>query len=175
MPLSGSGGLPTIRSPQDFIREVKKWQTKLNPLVTSPRTPPAPFNFAGTRARGGITLAWAQVNGADGYEILRSDNGDFSNPTIIPIRNPAQTSYFDAFTTAGGTGTVTKWYRIRATNGTFSQPGSAKGVLSGIVKQTSIDPTDTVTAASTVFDQSTTDKTQAIANWGRRIVGPTVF
>lgn len=170
MAQSGSGGLPSITNTQDFIRDIKKWQTKLNPLVQKPRTPIAPYNFSATRQRGGITLSWAKVVGADGYEILRSPNGDFSTATLIPIRNPSQTGYFDALTTSGGTGPVTMFYRIRATNGTFSQPGSAKGILSGIVTISSIDPTDTVTPSSTVYDTATTDKTQTAAGRGRRIV-----
>lgn len=176
MALSGSGGLPTLGSPQDLIRFLKKWQTKLNPLVAQSGTPVAPYNFAGTRMRGGISLSWTPPSSkVDGFEILRSTNGDFSKATVIPIRNALQTSYFDSLTTAGGTGTVTMWYRMRATNGTFSQPGAVKGVLTGVVTVTSIDPTDTVTPASTTYDTSTTDKTQAAAGRGRRIVTSKVF
>lgn len=175
MPQSGSGGLPSIRNAQDLIREMKKWQTKLNPLVKQAATPVAPYNFAATRQRGGILLSWAATRASDGYEILRSDNGDFTNAAIIAIRNPNQISYLDSFATTGGTGAVKKWYRIRATNGTFSQPASAKGVLSGVVTTSSIDPTDTVTVATTTFDTSTTDLTQTSAGRGRRIVSGSVF
>ncbi len=168
MTATGSGGLPTPRNVQDLFKTIKKWQTKLNPLVKQAKTPVAPFNFAASRQRGGILLTWAVVKGADGYEILRSDDGNFGSALTIPVRNGSQTSYFDELGgTTGGTGPITKWYKIRATTGAFSSPASVKGVLSGAVTTSSIDPTDTATASTTTFDGATSDGTRSAASRGR--------
>lgn len=174
--MSGNGNksLPTLLNASDLIQTLKKWQTQLNPLLTTPRTPQAPWNFSATRARGGIQLQWAALSNlnADGYQILRSDNGDFSNPTIFSILGSQVASYFDSLpATAGATTTIQKWYHIRATNGTQANPQSVLGVLSGIVTTTSIDPTDTTTPATITYDQSTTDKTQTSAGRARIVPG----
>ena len=166
--------LPTPTSIQDVPRILKKWQTQLNPLLSQVKTPHAPYNFQATRARGGIQLSWKTIAGtdADGYQIQRSDDGNFSNPTIFTIAGANQGTFLDSLGgTAGGTGPITKFYRIRATNGTQANPQSVFGVLSGTITTSSIDPTDTVTPATTVFDNSVTDKYQSTAGKGRIIVG----
>jgi fibronectin type 3 domain-containing protein len=72
----------------------------------------------------GIVLTWDLVNGADGYVIQASPNGDFSGAvTLAQITNGAQTSYFDN-TPASGT---KKYYKIAATAGTLSLPQSVTG------------------------------------------------
>jgi hypothetical protein len=172
MPNSANNTLPTITSVSDLTRVLKKWQTQLNPLLKVPKTPHAPWNFAATRQRGGILLSWAAgaQTDVDGYIILRSDNGDFANPVTIPIQSAKQNSYFDPLGgTTGGTAAITKWYRIRATNGTVQNPQSILGILSGAVTTTSIDPTDTVTPATTTRDITTSDTTQSSAGRGRII------
>lgn len=172
MPKNNS--LPTPTSIQDVPRILKKWQTQLNPLLTKVKTPHAPFNFQAASARGGIQLSWKSIPGtdADGYQIQRSDSGDFSNPTVFTVAGANQATFFDSLGgTAGGTGSITKWYRIRATNGTQANPQSVLGILSGIVTNSSIDPTDTSTASTTVFDTSVTDRYQASAGRGRIVVG----
>jgi len=172
---SANNTLPTITTLSDFVRVMKKWQTQLNPLLKNPKTPHAPWNFAATRQRGGILLTWTSLSGtdADGYQILRSDNGDFSSPLVIPVTNAQQNSYFDSLGgSTGSTTPITKWYRIRATNGTAQNPHSIIGILSGSVTINSIDPTDTSTAASTVRDISTTDLIQSSAQRGRIVLVP---
>lgn len=174
MPGNGNKSLPTLINTSDIIQTLKKWQTLINPLLNTPRTPPAPWNFSATRARGGIQLSWAAVgsSSADGYQILRSDNGDFSNAITISILGANQTSFFDSFpSTTGGTTTIQKWYRIRATNGTLHNPQSVLGLLSGVVTSTSIDPTDTTTPATTTYDQHTSDRSQSQAGSGRIVPG----
>lgn len=168
--------LPTINNVVDLQRALKSWQTKLNPLLNRATTPHAPWNFRASRQRGGILLQWAAIAGADadGYQILRSDNGDFSAAITISITSVLQNSYFDSLGgTAGGTGPIQKWYRIRATNGTDAAPHSVLGILSGVVTTTSIDPTDITTGSSTTYDRSLNDRIQSSANRGR-IIGEVI-
>ena len=81
----------------------------------------------GATGATGITLTWDVVKGSDGYEIQASPTGDFSNASIIAsITGQVGTSFFDSTTTTG----VTRYYRIRATAGTQSQPHSIKGIWS---------------------------------------------
>ena len=65
---------------------------------------------------------------------MRSDDADFSTGlTIISLPQQRQDSYFDAL----GATSVTRSYKIRATSGTIEKPQAVKGLLCGIVTETS--------------------------------------
>ena len=140
--------LPVIRSWQ----QLEQWRQGLNPLVSRPTVPRAPRNFKVTNQRGGNLLEWAAVNGADGYEILKSTSTDFTTVEIIPLRSPEGTAYFDALSGSGAANTVTRHYKVRATAGTTQNPYSVLGKLSGMISSTSIDTTDTATASTIQSD-----------------------
>lgn len=155
--------LPTVTPTQDINQVLANWQTQLAPLIQSALPQPTPLNFSATNSRGGMTLSWSPVSGSDGYEILKSANGSFSDDLqIIPIKDANQSSYFDS---TGGN-SQTAHYRIRTTSGTTANPQSQRGPESGVVKQTSIDASDTKSVPVTVRDTFTTDKTRANARFG---------
>jgi len=155
--------LPTSTPTVDINQTLSNWQTQLRPLVQNVAPQATPQNFSVTNSRGGVTLNWSPVAGADGYEILRSLNGSFSDDLqIISVNNPNQSSYFDSL----GGNAQTASYRIRTTSGTGSNPQSARGPESGPVKHTSIDAADTKSVPVTVFDNATTDSTRANARRG---------
>lgn len=164
--------LPTATPSTDINQTLANWQTQLNPLVQNSSPQPTPQNFGITNSRGGLTLAWSPVSGADGYEILRSLNGSFTDDLqIIPVKNSNQSSYFDSL----GGNSQTAHYRIRTTSGTASNPQSQRGPESGVVKHTSIDASDTQSVPVTFFDTFTTDKTRSgarIGNYGAIKVSP---
>ena len=135
--------LPTIARNADLLIGLKVWQRTLSPNLIRPRSFRPPFNFRAstpTATGTGITLDWSTVRGADGYEIQRSSNGDFSTGyTIIVIYSGRQESHFDSL---GATGTQ-RWYRIRATGGNALAKHSIKGAWSSVIKATSNDGTTT--------------------------------
>lgn len=171
--------LPTISDPSQQMDLGKTQQVTLQPTVSLPTTPVAPWNFSGTSQRGGVSLSWSPLTPssnvatspssqapqpADGYELQRSATGDFSPGkfTSIALRDPNQKTYFDSL----GGASQTMYYRLRATNGTLSNPYSVHGLFTGIVKVTSIDATDTMTSPATTLDTFTSQKTQSRAgNW----------
>lgn len=131
--------LPVISSLEQLLPALKLWQQTLNPSVNVPPQPRIPFNF---RSSSGIgtphtTLQWESVQGADGYQIQSSSNGDFSTPTtatiIAALRGQTSTSWTDALSASG----VKRWYRIRATAGTVNQPQVIFGVYSAPIIATS--------------------------------------
>ena len=164
--------LPTVTPNQDITQVLANWQTQLAPLVQNVAPQATPQNFGVTNSRGGLTLNWSPVSGADGYEILRSLNGSFTDDLqIIPVKNANQSSYFDSL---GGNST-TAHYRIRTTSGTAANPQSQRGPESGPVKHTSLDATDTKSTPLTVFDTVTTDITRSgarLGNYGAIKVSP---
>lgn len=167
---SANNTLPQLTSVSDLFRVMQKWRTQLNPLLKNLKTPHAPANFTATSQRGGILLAWAPMasQDADGYQILSSPNGDFANPQVIQINDVRQSNYFDSLGgTSGSTTPITRWYRIRATNGTPTNSQSILGILSGAVTNSSIDPTNTVAPSVTVTDNATTDQLNVSAGRGR--------
>ena len=158
--------LPTFTPTQDPATTFANWATQLAPSVKNAAPQPTPQNFSITNARGGLTLNWSpvlQASGADGYEILKSPSGSFTNDLqIIPVKDPNQSTYFDG---TGGTA-KTAFYRIRTTSGTAANPQSQRGPESGVIKHTSIDAADTATTPVTFFDNYTTDATRATARRG---------
>jgi hypothetical protein len=155
--------LPTVTPTQDINETLANWATQLRPLIQNAAPQPTPLNFGATNSRGGITLSWSPVNGADGYEILRSLNGSFTDDLqIIPVKNASQSSFFDSL----GGNSITAHYRIRTTSGTASNPQAQRGPESGVVRHTSIDASDTKSIAVSVFDSHTTDATRSRARFG---------
>ena len=156
---------PTIGPNQDPTVAFAKWQSQISANVRNVAPQATPQNFQVKNGQGNLTLSWSQVlngSGADGYEILKSQDGSFTKDLqIIPVSHVQQTTYVDNFPTA------TKChYRIRTTSGTPQTPQSARGPESGVVSHTSIATTDTTTVPTTVRDQATTDKSRALARLG---------
>ena len=152
--------LPTIKSYGDLLPYLKRWSQAINPLLKRVDVPHAPYRFRVTNQRGGNLLEWDNVAGADGYEILKSTTGDFDDGAsfeTIPLRSDQHTSYFDALSGSGAAVTVTRYYKLRATAGTTQNPHSIKGLLTGIVSATTIDPADTATGSTTTEDTTTGD------------------
>lgn len=152
--------LPPIPPGIDPTGTLEIWRKALKPVVKNIRTPSIPWNFTATNKRGGNLLSWNPVSGSDGYEVLRSDTADFSSGTTsITVDNGTQSQFFDAIAIQGVT-LPTKYYKLRATAGSVSSPHSVKGIYTGIVASTPIDPSDTATASTSTVDTSTTDDTQ---------------
>ena len=154
--------LPTsVNQPLEIV--LANWQAQLANLISV--TPPqvTPTNFAVSNQRGGMSLSWSPVPSGDGYEILKSANGSFVDDLqIVPIKNPAQCSYFDG---TGGAATKVS-YRIRTTSGTAANPQSQRGPESGPIQHTSIAVTDTTASPTVKYDTSTTTQTQSLARKG---------
>jgi hypothetical protein len=142
------------------------WQNQLAPGVQNSAPQVTPSNFSITNSRGGLSLSWSPVQteqGADGYEILKSSNGSFTDDLqVIPVPNVKQSGFFDS---TGGNATAAS-YRIRTTSGTPQNPQSQRGPESGPIRHISIDATDTLSIPVTKFDIATTDKTRSLARIG---------
>lgn len=155
--------LPTLNDPSlTVIRNI------LAPIVKRALPPSVPQNFQVTNTKGGLKLSWAPLqrtspsHGPDGYELLRSVDGSFTGDIqVIPIRDPQQTSYFDSF----GSPTSAS-YRIRATAGSSSSPQSVRGPHSGVIRHTSLDPTDATSNSTTVNDNYTNDHVRSQSRFG---------
>ena len=155
--------LPTSTPTQDINQTLANWQTQLQPIVQNAAPQATPQNFSVTNSRGGLNLSWSPVAGADGYEILKSSNGSFTDDLqTIPVKSAGQTSYSDSL----GGNSKTAAYRIRTTSGTASNPQSQRGPESGVVQHTSIDSSDTKSLPTTKFDTFTTDKTRSASRTG---------
>lgn len=155
--------LPTVTPTNDIIQVLGNWQTQLNPLVQNVAPQATPLNFSVTNSRGGLTLKWSPVAGGDGYEILKSQNGSFSDDLqVIPVKDINQSKFFDS---TGGNSQKAS-YRIRTTSGTLANPQSQRGPESGVITHTSIDAADTISIPTTQFDNFTTDKTRSNARIG---------
>lgn len=158
--------LPTVAKQEDLVRYLKVWNNQLSPLVKRIPAAKIPWGFNVEGKRGGIYLTWRPVSGADGYEIQRSDTYDMTLPesnSVFFLRAGVEnTAYFDAISpTSGGTGTVRKYYRIHSTSGDARRPQSVKGLWSSVLSDETIDPTDTTTSRTAVYDTATNDETQA--------------
>lgn len=155
--------LPTVSDPVLTI-----FRNVLAPIVKRALPPSVPQNFQVTNTKGGLKLSWAPLqrtspsHGPDGFELLRSVDGSFTGDIqVIPIRDPQQTSYFDSF----GSPTSAS-YRIRATAGSSSSPQSVRGPHSGVIRHTSLDPTDATSNSTTVNDNYTNDHVRSQSRFG---------
>lgn len=158
--------LPTFTTGMDAEQVFAMWQNQLAPGIQNASPQVTPSNFSVTNSRGGLSLSWSPVQNtsrADGYEILKSASGSFTDDLqVIPVKNVNQSGFFDA---TGGTANAAS-YRIRTTSGTPQNPQSQRGPESGPVRHTSIDAADTKTSPTTKFDNSTTDATRSLARQG---------
>lgn len=155
--------LPTSTGTVDVSQTLASWQSQLNPGVKNTAPQATPVNFKVTNSRGGLTLAWSPVSGADGYEILKSQNGSFTDDLqVLAVPGANASSYFDG---TGGNA-LTAHYRIRTTSGTARNPQSQRGPESGTIGHTSIDSLDTATVPVTKFDNYTSDATRSKARFG---------
>jgi hypothetical protein len=137
--------LPTITSLHQILSGLKQWQQQLNPSVSLPVEPRAPWNLRITGGTSTNALSWEKVPGAQGYEVQVSANGDFSNaPILTTPSDSSATSHADNTITNG----VKRWYRIRTTTGTANQPGLLKSLWSAPVISTS-------GSGTTIYDQVT--------------------
>jgi hypothetical protein len=162
--------LPTVNA-HDIEASLQGWKNKLQRAVKNSLPAPPPYNFAVTSVRGGLKLTWSPVQtpadtslgSPDGYEILKSPSGTFTDDIqVIPIKAAGVFSYLDSID--GSAKRVS--YRIRTTAGTPSRPQSMRGPESGVVAHTSIDSNDTKSTPTTVVDNFTTSKTRAAARFG---------
>lgn len=164
--------LPTYIPSVDIDQTLANWQAQIQPLIQNVAPQATPQNFGVTNSRGGLKLSWSPVKGADGYEILRSASGSFTDDLqVIPVKDANQSSFFDS--TGGNAQTV--HYRIQTTSGTAANPQSQRGPASGPVRHTSIDAADTKSVPVTVFDTVTTDATRSnarLGNYGAIKVSP---
>lgn len=155
--------LPTVTPNQNISEVLANWQTQLAPGISNAAPQATPLNFTVTNSRGGFSLNWSPVQGGDGYEILKSQNGSFTDDLqVIPVKSANQSNFFDS---TGGNALKAS-YRIRTTSGTASNPQSQRGPESGVISHTSIDASDTASVATTQFDHFTTDKTRSLARIG---------
>lgn len=155
--------LPTITKQEDPARYLKVWERRLQPLVRRIPAARVPWNFSAEGRRGGVYLTWRETIGADGYEIERAESVDMlTNPFKILLSGVLNVAHFDAVSpTSGGTGTVTRYYRIRSTSGSLDRPQEIRGLWSSVISAQTIDPTDTTTTRNPNFDLETDDDWQS--------------
>lgn len=162
--------LPPIARKEDLIPRLKQWERKISKAISRPRVPRIPWNFKVTSKRGGLQLTWSLVDEADGYEVLQSDDTNFSEGVnVISIPGKDQTAYFDAAVPVQAGSPPTRHYKIRAMAGTTSNPHAVRGLLSGVVSAQAIDPADTTTAETSFEDTVITDRYQSATRrrlWG---------
>ena len=148
--------LPYISRADDLYRSLELWRQQIQRSLNRPPNLKAPLNFrasAPTTTPSSILLEWASVRGADGYEIQRSDNGDFAAGAYKSffIDNGKQTAYLDNVGASG----VTRYYRILALSGTIQEPHSRRGIPSAVIQPTS-------SSGGTSYDGGTND------GWNKR-------
>lgn len=153
--------LPTITNMAQLQQVLNTWQQGLKRTLKRVQVPTIPWNFTVTTKQGGNLMNWAQVTGADGYEILISADGTFTDTVVVRLSNNIQTSYFDTVATASGVAPSKRYYKIHATAGTIAAPQSVVGKDSQPISATAIAPNDTVTGSSSTTDTSTDDHDQA--------------
>lgn len=157
------GSLPPITNDAQIIQVLNTWRNKLSGQLKKTTTPAIPWNFSLATKQGGNLISWTAVKGADGYELNISITGDFTDAQVINMPSGLQENYFDSAGVTGGATPTKRFYKIRATAGTNSQPQSVKGPFSGAVSGTAIAPNDIGTASSSSADTTTTDSSQTQA------------
>lgn len=146
--------IPVISS----IPQLLQWQAGLRATLKVPAATPVPANFAIASKQGGNYLTWAQINGADGYEVEISTDGNFE--TVLQrvlLPGVTATAYFDTVPTDSGTTPTKRYYRVRSTSGTKKAPQSVFGRPTSVLGSTAIAPNDNVTASTSAVDASNRD------------------
>lgn len=140
LPVRQPKALPVAQNFQQLLTVEATKRAKQENLQRSPVIPATPANFLATPTPGGVRLTWGAVTapGVDGYEILKSLIGDFSDTVVIRINNPKQTSYFDPMN-AGHS--VVTYYQLRATAGTDNAPHSVLGTPTTTLATSSLNAT----------------------------------
>src|SRR6185312_3094618 len=152
--------MPAIPVLSDYPGLIQ-WQQGLRNNVKSVTTPKIPWNFMVQNKQGGNYLTWQLVAGADGYIVDVSTKWEFSTGvTSVTLKWNNNTAYFDNVPTAQGVAPALRYYRVRATAGTVSQPQSVQGLNTGVISSKAIAPNDTTTTSTTGFDTTTNDITQ---------------
>jgi hypothetical protein len=155
--------IPTISSSP----ELALWYQQVKNIGKKPLSPRIPWNFTVVNKQGGNYLTWQQVDGADGYRVDISTNGDFSTGIqTVTLKGNANTAYFDTVPTSGGATPAARQYRVRATSGTASDPQTVDGLNSAVISSTAIAPSDTTTAPTTTIDSTTSQNNQARTGGG---------
>jgi hypothetical protein len=153
--------------PVPSISGLEQWRQQLKLSAPIPSTPKIPWNFTVVTKQGGNYLTWQTVNGADGYIVDVSLNGDFSTGvTSVTLMGNANTAYFDSVPTAKGLPPPIRYYRVRATAGTSTNPQSVEGLNTSVLSAHAIAPNDTVTNSVSVTDSGTSDSSQTQAGRG---------
>lgn len=102
----------------------------LKAATSQPIAPRVPFNLQATGTTGANTVSWETIPGADGYELQSSSNGNFANAPIIA--SGKATSFTHTLTSG-----TKRWYRVRGTSGSATQPQAIKGPWSAPITSTS--------------------------------------
>lgn len=146
---------------------IEEWRQALNKRLKVPLTPKVPWNFKVSNKQGGNYLTWDTVKGADGYIVSISLTGDFSTG-VDEHKLPGNqaVSFFDSVPTSGGAAPAARFYTVRATSGTVSNPQSVQGLSTGVVSSTALAPNDTTTASTTSLDNTTNDFIQSRTRTG---------
>src|SRR4029077_5168258 len=139
------GSLPALVSLEQSLPILKQWQQQANDALALPAAARPPFTL---QARGNgtqIILSWEVVQGADGYELQTSSNGDFSTVTnILSLKGANTTGFTDASLVPG----ATRCSRSRSPAGADNNPQVVKGQWSAPVQTSS-------TVTTPVYDQVT--------------------
>jgi hypothetical protein len=132
---------------------LRQWRSPLNQLLKKNLVLPAPYNFRASVPAAtptSILLEWLSDGRADGYEIQRSDSGDFNSGFVtVIVDDGVQEAYLDNV----GAAALTKYYRIRATTGTIKAPHATRGIESAVISAVS-------GAGGTSYDGGTDDAWQ---------------
>lgn len=164
--------LPVITDQSQLVPMLNNWNKQLSSLAKKPPAPRVPWNFSVVNKQGGNYLTWQGVKEADGYMVDISTNGDFSTGVqTVPLLGQTNTAYFDNVPTSGGATPALRYYRVRATAGTSSNPQAVSGKATQVISSTAIAPNDTVTASTTKLDTTTTQGTSAGGRGSYRLPG----
>lgn len=146
---------------------IEEWRQALNKRLKVPLAPKVPWQFKVSNKQGGNYLTWDVVKGADGYIVSVSSNGDFSTG-VDEHKLPGNqaVSFFDSVPTSGGAAPAARFYTVRATSGTVSNPQSVQGIATGVVSSTALAPNDTTAPSTTALDTTTNDSIQSRTRTG---------
>ena len=130
--------LPFISRSDDLYRSLEIWRQQIQRSLNRAIRLKAPLNLRAsspTTTPSSNLIEWVAVRGADGYEIQRSDNGNFDTGAYKStfVDNGKQTAFLDEV----GASAITRYYRILALGGTVQEPHSRRGIPSAVIVATS--------------------------------------